>query len=43
MTSSPTLKRSSRLATTVPAASIPGVCGYVLVTPGLPVADRASL
>ena len=30
-------------STTVPAASTPGVWGYWRVTPGLPMADSASL
>ena len=42
-TSSPTAKFESVLARTVPAASIPGTCGYSRVTALLPEADRASL
>ena len=42
-TASPTSKRSSDDANTVPAASMPGVWGKLRVTPGLPVADNPSL
>ena len=43
MTLSPVVKETGSEATITPAASIPGVWGYTLVTPGFPVQDRASL
>ena len=43
ITSSPAAKSALADSTTVPAASMPGVWGKLRVTPGLPVADSASL
>ena len=43
ITSSPTANSSLADSATTPAASMPGVWGKFRVTPGLPVAERASL
>ena len=43
ITWSPAPNWEVELVATTPAASIPGVCGYFLVTPLLPDADSASL
>ena len=43
ITSSPGEKASTVDSATTPAASMPGVCGKLRVTPGFPVADNASL
>ena len=43
MTASPGAKSFTDDSTTVPAASMPGVCGKLRVTPGFPVAESPSL
>ena len=43
MTASPGAKSLDDDSTTVPAASMPGVCGKLRVTPGFPVAESPSL
>ena len=43
ITLSPSLKLEELDWDTSPTASIPGVCGKFLVTPGFPDAERASL
>ena len=42
-TSSPFMKSGTLESSTIPAASIPGVWGYSLVTPLFPIQDKASL
>ena len=43
VTWSPTANMRVVEVATTPAASMPGVCGYLRVTPLLPLADSASL